>query len=195
MTIAYFVGETLYLNITNRCSADCDFCLRRDSVSVGGCDSLWLPREPDINEILEAVYAVDWQSAPEIVFCGFGEPTMRLEVMLSVARALKERDSGINLRLNTNGLGCLTAGRDIVPDLAGLFDTVSVSLNFSDERTYNERCRPAYPGAYPALLDFIRRCAACIPNVTATVPFAVSPEETGAARKTAEALGARFRVR
>jgi TatD family-associated radical SAM protein len=115
--------------------------------------------------------------------------------MLEVARALKEKHRDIHLRLNTNGLGNLTAERDIVPELAEVFSTVSVSLNFPDERTYNERCRPAYPNAYPALLDFIRKCAASIPNVVASIPFPLLPDETEAAKKIAEELGARFRIR
>ena len=193
MTAAYYVGENLYLNITNQCSADCDFCLRQDSAGYGSGDTLWLEREPGLEEILEAVRAAYRNT--EIVFCGFGEPTMRLDIMLQAARELKRQYPGASLRLNTNGLGSLTAGRDIVPELAEVFDAVSVSLNFPDEGTYNERCRPAYPGAYAALLDFTAKCAVSIPNVTVTIPFPLAPEETEAARKIAESLGAEFRIR
>ncbi|MCL1819692.1 MAG: TatD family nuclease-associated radical SAM protein [Oscillospiraceae bacterium] len=195
MTIAYHVGKNLYLNITNRCTARCDFCLRGRVSGVGDAEDLWLEYEPDIEEILKSAAQVDWRNAPEIVFCGFGEPTMRLDVMLEAAREFKKQKPAIKLRLNTNGHGSMIEGRDITPELS-VFDVVSVSLNYPDSESYNEHCPTIFGDkAYDSVLEFIRSAVKYVPNVTASVLSFLSDDDIERARKIAENLGADFRVR
>ncbi|MGE5530218.1 MAG: TatD family nuclease-associated radical SAM protein [Patescibacteria group bacterium] len=190
MQAAYELDGALYLNLTNACPNRCLFCVRQYAPGVGGYD-LRLEKEPTAAEILSAVG--DPSSFREIVYCGYGEPTCRLDVLLETAGKLHGR--GAPLRLNTNGLGCLINGRDILPDLRGKIDAVSVSLNAPDAAEYMRVCRPAQGGAaFPAVLDFLRRSKDYIPRVTASVvPWPGLDIE--ACRRLAEELGAEFRVR
>lgn len=188
--IAYEIDGSLYINLTNACPNRCSFCVRDFARGVGGYD-LWLDREPTAAEVLEAVG--DPGRYREIVFCGYGEPTCRLEALIEVARALKPY--GVPIRLNTNGLGDLINRRDILPELAGLLDVVSVSLNAATGEDYVRLCRPSFgEAAFPALLSFIRRSKWYIPRVVASVV----PREgldLDACRRLAAELGAEFRVR
>ena len=136
MTIAYTVGDGLYLNITNQCTNSCDFCIRNNGDGAYGSDSLWLEREPSAEEVLDAVREYDLSDFSELVFCGYGEPTYRLDVMLCVCRKIKSEYPDTKIRLNTNGHASRIAGRDVSGELAGLVDTVSISLNSSDATGY-----------------------------------------------------------
>lgn len=188
--IAYELEGSLYLNLTNACPNKCLFCVREYAPGVGGYQ-LWLDRDPSAEEVIAA--AGDISPYREVVFCGYGEPTCRLDTLLHVARNLHGR--GVPLRLNTNGLGNLIAGRDILPELAGCIDVVSVSLNAADSEEYQRLCRPAFgERAFPAVLDFIRRAKEYIPRVVASVvPFEGLDLE--ACRRLAGELGADFRIR
>jgi TatD family-associated radical SAM protein len=192
---AYPHGKGLYLNITNRCTFHCAFCLRDSRKAYEGHE-LWLEREPSAGEVLQAVEALGGADRySEVVFCGFGEPTMRLDVLLDVAREIKKRWRA-PLRLNTNGQGSLTAGRDISPELKGLVDVVSISLNAPTAEEYVKLCRPAHgEKAYYAMLDFAKACIAQGIGVVMTVVDSIGKEKVEECRKVAEGLGARFRVR
>jgi GTP 3',8-cyclase len=156
----YWLDNTLYLNITNRCSNNCYFCLKRYKQGVGGFN-LKLTHEPTLEEITselsEVLHMRCWD---ELVFCGFGEPTMRLDVLLSVARWVRQQcGRPLQIRLDTNGHGyLLNPGRDVAGELksAGV-DRVSVSLNAGDKETYIEICKPTCPDAYEAVQEFIRK--------------------------------------
>lgn len=188
--IAYAIGENLYLNITNRCANSCPWCVRYRSPYLRGY-RLALEHEPSHEEIIAA--AGDITRYSEVVFCGYGEPTERLEELKATAKWLKER--GARVRLDTNGLGSLAAGRDIVPELAGLVDSVSVSLNTADPKQYVELCRPQFGDAsHAAVVAFIRRAKDLIGDVTATV-VSLPGVDVEAARRLAEGLGVKFRVR
>lgn len=188
--IAYPLGNALYLNLTNRCTNDCRFCIRRNDDGVGGFN-LWLKREPSVDEVLHAVG--DPSGFNEIVFCGYGEPTYRLDTLTAVARAL--RPFRIPLRVNTNGHAELIAGRDVWPDLKGLVDTFSVSLNAPTAPEYVQLCRPrAGAAAFHATIEFIRKARLFVPNVVAsTVDY--SGVNVEGCRRLAESLGVTFRVR
>jgi TatD DNase family protein len=156
--IVYPIRDSLYVNLTNRCTNRCVFCPRATNPRVKGH---WLgmtePDEPSAEQVLEAIG--DPTRYDAIVFCGFGEPTLRLKVMLEVARRVKER-GGVT-RVNTNGSGDLIAGQPIAPKLRGVIDTVSVSLNTADPEQYRRLCRPEFgERMYPAMLQFIRSCRA-----------------------------------
>lgn len=190
MQIAYELNGALYLNLTNACPNRCVFCVRESAPGVGGYD-LWLDRDPEAAEVLAA--AGDPARYKEIVYCGYGEPTCRLAVLLETARALHGR--GAPLRLNTNGLGNLINGRDILPELGGSLDVVSVSLNAANAQAYLELCRPKFGlEAFEAVVEFLRRAKEFIPRVIASV-VPVAGVDVAACRRLADGLGVEFRVR
>jgi GTP 3',8-cyclase len=192
--IAYHGKGNIYLNVTNRCTCACTFCLREFTDEVYGYPLL-LDHEPSVEQITQAL-ELEFLEEPvdEVVFCGLGEPTLRLPEVLEVTDWLRLRR--IPARLNTNGLGQL-ANPDVqvVPALvdAGL-SGVSVSLNAADPETYDRLCRPIYAKAFRAVLAFTRDCVAAGLDTTMTVVDHpdVDAEECAA---LAEGLGASFRVR
>jgi len=189
--IAYPIRNSLYLNVTNRCSNRCVFCTRETRPLVKGHD-LTLGREPSAREILDA--AGDVSGYDEVVFCGFGEPLLRWDSVREVARELKRR--GARVRINTNGQSRLFLGRDILPEMAGIVDALSVSLNATDAAGYARVCRPdAGEPAYAAVKAFIREARRFVPSVTASV-VALPGVDLEACRRIAEdELGVAFRIR
>jgi TatD DNase family protein len=191
--IAYRIGNSLYLNITNRCTLSCSFCLRRCGYELGDV-SLALRCEPSAQEVIAATEdALACRPADEVVFCGIGEPLLRLDVVTEVARWLKRR--GLCVRVNTDGLANVVYDRDVVAELVGLVDSISVSLNAPDAATYARLCPSSYgEQAFEAVCEFIRRSVALLPEVAATV-VDVPGLDVAAAQRRAESLGAQFRLR
>lgn len=196
MTITYPVHNGIYVNMTNRCPCACTFCLRKQSDHVYGSDSLWLEREPTVEEVCESIDKWDLSKYSEIVFCGYGEPTIRLDDLLKVAAYIKSK-SNIPLRINTNGLGDLIAGEKVAHKLEGLIDTVSVSLNATNKEDYFKLVRPKFGiDSYAAMLSFTKECTKYVPNVIMTVVDEVtSKEEQEKSREICESIGAKLRVR
>ncbi len=192
--LAYTIRDSVYLNVTGSCTNTCTFCQRSTNPVVKGHD-LRLQRDPTPEEILEALESEGWQNRSEVVFCGYGEPTIRLPEVLQVASRIKELKPSMNIRMNTNGLANLYHRKNIVPELTYAIDTVSISLNAQDADTFDKLCRPSVgPDAYGSLLDFSRKCVAAGLDVVLTV--VAHPEvDVDKCRKIAEGLGARFRVR
>lgn len=188
--IAYRIRNSLYLNITNRCSNRCSFCAKFDEFTVKG-HNLLLDHEPGFEEVMAAIGrpgAID-----EVVFCGFGESLLRLDLLKQVATALKER--GYRIRINTDGQANLVHGRNILPELAGLVDSISISLNAPDAATYARLCNTPFGEAgYAAVCDFLREAPRHIPEVTATA-VTVPGVDMEACRKVAKNLGVAFRIR
>jgi TatD DNase family protein len=188
--IAYKIRNSLYLNITNRCSNRCSFCAKFDDFTVKG-HNLLLDREPSFEEVMAAVGQPE--GIDEVVFCGYGEPLLRLDLVKQAAGELKRR--GFSIRINTDGQANLAHGRDVLPELAGLVDTVSVSLNAPDAATYSLLCNTPFGEAgFSAVCDFIRSAADHIPQVIASA-VTVPGVDVEACRVLAESLGAEFRVR
>lgn len=196
MTITYRVKNGIYVNMTNRCPCDCTFCLRQNGDSIYGSGPLWLEREPTVEEVCASLDAWNLDEYDEVVFCGYGEPTERLDDLLAVAAHIREK-SAVPIRLNTNGLSDLIAGAPTAPKLAGLIDTVSVSLNSPDKDEYFRLVRPKFgKDAYDAMLRFTKECTSFVPNVVMTVVDVVtSPEEQQRCREICASLGATLRVR
>ena len=196
MTITYPVNKGLYINMTNRCPCNCTFCLRHNAEGVYGSDSLWLDREPTVQEVCDSVDTWDLPQFDEVVFCGYGEPTERLEDLLLVAKYIKAKGD-IKIRINTNGLADLIWQKQTAPSLKGLIDTVSISLNTPNQEDYLKVVRPKFgSGSYDAMLRFAKDCTAYVPNVVMTVVDVVtSKEEQEQCRKICENIGARLRVR
>jgi TatD DNase family protein len=199
MTVAYeYRPGALYLNVTNRCSNDCSFCVRRGSdFSLAGFD-MRLPREPSPAEALDEVKRLEQERAEpfdEVVFCGFGEPTYRLDTIELVGRALRAR--GVPVRLNTNGQAALILGHDPWHALADAVDSVSVSLNAPDAKTYQALCRSRFgPEAFEGVLEFTRAAVDRLDSVGVTV-VGSSLDHGSLARSAALSveLGAAFRIR
>lgn len=189
-TFAYPLGGSLYLNVTNRCSNDCIFCIRRTEEGIGVFD-LWLDHEPDLDQLLTA--AGDISGYKEIVFCGYGEPLLRADLVLTAARAFKKK--GARIRVNTNGQASLILGREVPPELKGLVDVVSISLNAADVKGYVEICRPqAGMKAYELVIEFARQCLLYVPKVILSV-VELPGVDVEKCRALARDLGAEFRLR
>jgi radical SAM enzyme (TIGR04100 family) len=194
MIITYETGTGLYVNLTNRCSNACDFCVRSHGETVYG--NLWLDREPTVEEIKESIFSRDLSAYTEIVFCGYGEPTERLDDLLAVAKHIRSV-SDIAIRINTNGLADLICGESTAPKLAGLIDAVSISLNATDREEYLKVVRPRFGiDSYDAMLKFTRDCTRYVPSVVMTVVDVVtSVEEQARCREICESVGATLRIR
>jgi TatD DNase family protein len=187
--ITYQIRDSLYLNITNRCTNKCSFCIRFHSDYVKG-HNLRLSEEPGEREVRDAIG--DPSRYKEVVFCGYGEPLLRLDLVRNVAAWIKEH--GGRVRINTNGHGNLIHGRNILPELKGIVDSISISLDAHDEATYNRVCRPAFRNAFRGVIDFIGEAKKYIPNVQVTV-VTLEGVDIEKCRKIAEDLGVGFRIR
>lgn len=196
MTVTYTTKDGVYINLTNRCSNSCGFCIRNNSDGVYGSGSLWLEREPEAREVIEDLKKYDLSVYGEVVFCGYGEPTERLDTLLEVAAFVKGNYK-IPVRLNTNGHGSLINGYDITPRLKGLVDVVSVSLNTANAKDYVKLCKPEFgEEAYDGLIDFSRKCVPCVKTVVlSVVDTTLSAEDVETCRKIAEDVGAVLRIR
>ncbi len=187
--VAYRIRDNLYLNITNRCTNKCSFCVRFHTDYVKG-HNLRLPEEPTEEELRNAIG--DPSRYREIVFCGYGEPLLRLDIVRNLARWIKEK--GGYVRINTNGHGNLIHGRNILGELKGVVDSLSVSLDAHDEETYNRICSPSFRNAFQEVLSFIREAKAFIPHVQATV-VEMEGVDVEKCRKITDELGVTLRVR
>ena len=196
MTILYEVHDNLYVNLTNKCPCACTFCLRQTRESMEESGPLWLEHTPSLEEVLAEFSKFDMDKYREVVFCGFGEPTEALEVLLKTARFIKEK-YGKPTRINTNGLGNLVNGKDIAPLLEGLIDTVSISLNTPNAERYHALVRSKFGDrSYDAMLSFARESKKYVPNVVmTTVATTLTSEEEEQCRAICEELGVTYRIR
>ena len=196
MEILYKVHNNIYVNLTNKCSSACTFCLRQTTDKVGESESLWLEREPSAKEVIEEFAKWDVDKYDEVVFCGFGEPTCAFDVLVEVAGYIKDTYD-IPTRLNTNGQGNLINGKDIVPQLAGLIDTVSISLNNPDPVKYQELVRSRFgEKAFDAMIEFAREAVGVVPKVIlSTVETTISKEEEARCQQICDEIGATYRIR
>ena len=197
MTITYTVGNGLYVNITNRCPNNCTFCIRNNGEGAYGSDSLWLDREPTEDEIFESIVSSDPTKYSERVFCGYGEPTERLDTLIAVAKRVKAKYPELSIRVNTNGLSDLINGRDTSADFEGAVDVLSVSMNAATPEKYQEVCISKFGlEAYGAMLEFCKNAKHHVKKVALTVvEGTISDEEIEICRKNANAAGVELRVR
>ncbi len=188
--IAYAIRHSLYLNVTNRCTNACTFCAKFKDFTVKG-HQLHLDHEPDFDEVVRAIG--NPQDYEEVVFCGYGEPLIRLDLVKRLAGWLHQK--GVKVRINTDGQANLVHGRNIVPELAGLIDSISVSLNAPDAETYQRICRSRFGAeGYAAVKEFLSEADKVIPCVTATA-VTLPGIDIDRCREIAEGLGVAFRSR
>ena len=191
--IVYPIRNTLYINLTNRCTNNCTFCARQNSYYVKG-HNLKLEHEPNADDVLAEIQRYSARDYPEIVFCGYGEPMLRLDAILALAPQLKVL--GYKIRINTNGQGLLIRRDNFLPQFAGLIDALSVSLNTPETAQYANLCRPQYgPAAYKAIQDFILAAKPYVPEIVVT-SLDLPEVDTSACRRIAELeLGVKYRQR
>ena len=198
-TLAYPIGDNLYLNITDHCTLRCRFCPKHNGSHQVHQYNLNLARKPRLEDILQAVAdAGDIAQFKEVVFCGYGEPTLRLKELLAVARHLNAgggKAEKIRIRLNTDGLANRVHKHNVLPELAQCIDAVSVSMNAQNEAVYNQHCRPGLPGSYQAMLDFLQLAPNYINDVTATAIDGLEGVDVQQCAAIAAKLGVKFRRR
>ncbi|MGI6585448.1 MAG: radical SAM protein [Gracilibacteraceae bacterium] len=188
--ITYQINDALYINITNRCTNNCCFCIRNNPEGFGF--DLWLRKEPSLEEIMAELENLELYD--EVVFCGYGEPLERYREVIEICRHIKQK--GVRTRVNTNGHANLIWNRNIVPELSKFLDSISISLNTKNAEDYMELCRPELgEAAYDAVLDFARECIKFIPEVWLTVVNVISAYDIEVCRGIAKDIGAGFRVR
>jgi TatD DNase family protein len=187
--IAYRIRDSLYLNITNRCTNRCSFCIKFRSDFVKG-HRLRLVNEPSEDEIKKEIG--DPKTYKEVVFCGYGEPLQRLDTVKNISRWIKEK--GGRVRINTNGQADLIHKKNILPELKGIVDSISISLDAHDEATYNRICRPLFKNAFNEVIRFIKQAKEVIPEVQVTL-VEFEGVDTEKCRKLSDSLGVKIRLR
>ncbi len=187
----YRYGDSLYVNLTNKCSNACDFCIRNNGDGIGDSGCLWLSREPSTDDVINGIKS--FNAFSELVFCGYGEPTYKMAELISVAKYAKE--NGIRTRLNTNGHGNVINGRDIVPELKSVIDVVSISLNADTAVSYDRICHSKFgEQAFDEMLTFAKKCVdADLDTVLSVV--AVEGVDVDRCQAIAKEVGAPLRVR
>lgn len=194
--IAYRFEDSLYLNITNRCPCNCTFCIRLEGDQVGDSDSLWLEHDPTAEEVVESLGEHDLADYDAVVFCGYGEPTENLDVLLDVCRYLKREHPETPVRLNTNGLADLINGKKTAPLLEGLVDIVSISLNAPTAERYMQVVQPAFgETSFDSLLAYAGECKRYVPTVKFTVVDVITPDEISHCKSLAAGMQIPLRVR
>ncbi|MFH2070931.1 MAG: TatD family nuclease-associated radical SAM protein [Elusimicrobiota bacterium] len=190
--ICYKYKNNLYLNITNRCTMRCPYCIKyRWRWKYRGYN-LRLKNEPAAEEIIRAIDS-RLKGIKEAVFCGYGEPTLRLDVIKTVAAHLKK--SSVFVRINTNGHGDMINGRNICPELKGIVDRVSISLNVCNARDYYEMHKPVFGmKTFKGVIEFVKECRKYVPEVVITT-VRLPGVDIKKCREIARAMGAGFSAR
>ena len=196
MSIVYDYFGGLYINLTNRCPCRCEFCIKNFTNSLGTADSLMLDHEPTVEEVKAELRQWDVQDYDEVIFCGYGEPTERLDELLEIARFIKAA-YGKPIRINTIGLADLIWERETAPDLAGVIDAVSISMNEADAESFERLCHPRFGRrSYDAMLKYIEDVKKYVPDVAVSVVSgSISREALEKCRAKAGEMGVRFKVR
>ena len=192
-TITYVYADKIYLNLTNKCSNNCEFCIRRNNDGLLD-DYLWLDKEPTADEVIADLEKYELEKYDEAVFCGFGEPLYAIDVLIETADWLKAH--GVKTRLNTNGQAGLISGPDTALKLKGRIDTVSISLNASDAEKYQKICHCKFnEEGFFEMLRFAVQCKKEGIRTVLSVVDVIGEEEVEKCRKVAKNVGVDFRVR
>lgn len=203
-TYVYTIYGNIYINLTNFCSNACEFCVRNHESTMDGREfgshsgegdyDLWLDREPSYKDVTDILDKMDFSRYKEMVFCGYGEPSARFDLVEMLCVYAHER--GIKTRINTNGQGNAILGKDIAPRMCRCIDTINVSLNATDAQSYDRLCHSVYgEKAFDIMLDFAKECVRCGGNVVLSIVDCVPPEQLQKATEIARDIGAKLRVR
>ncbi|UEL47461.1 TIGR04100 family radical SAM protein [Terrisporobacter hibernicus] len=195
MTILYDYKESLYVNITNKCPCSCVFCIRKETDHVGNSDSLWLDHEPTVEEVKNEFKKFNLENYDEIVFCGYGEPLVRINEVIEIAKYIRSI-SDLKIRINTNGLSDLIHNKKTAILLKDKIDSVSISLNAPNKIRYNEVTKPKFgEKSFDALLNFAEDCKEYIEEVNFSVVDEINNDEIEEAQKLADKMHIVLRVR
>lgn len=197
MCITYEVEGSLYVNVTNRCSNRCTFCIRNNGDGAYGSDSLWLEREPTVDEIVDSILSRDLTAYRELVFCGYGEPSYRLADIRTVAFRVKEKYPSTRIRINTNGQSDLILGCNSAPLYKDAFDSVSISLNAPNASEYADICLPIYgEAAFESILGFAGEVIKYVPDTRfSVVGEFLSPESLEECKRLSHEISVPLRIR
>ncbi len=194
-TICYPLYKGLYINLTNRCTNRCDFCIRNNPDGISKGLDLWLDREPTAEEIVTDLKKYDISKFSEVVFCGYGEPFLKLDEIIEVSRFIRSI-SDVIIRVNTNGQANLYFGQDVTYRLEGLVDVCSISMNASSATEYQKICHSQYgQKAFDAMIDFAKSCKKHVEKVLFTVVDVLEVDEIKKCSEIAKNAGVDFRVR
>lgn len=195
MIILYEIEKSLYVNITNRCPCNCTFCLRNEGDEVNGSGSLWLEREPSLEEILNDFKKHDLSKYSEVVFCGYGEPLERIEEVIEISKYIKSI-SPIKIRINTNGLGDLIHNKNTAKMLENIVDEVSISLNAPSKEEYFEICKPKFGiESFESLLSFAKEAKKYVKEVQFSIVDDISKAQIERCKTLAKSLEIPLRIR
>ncbi|MBE7705627.1 MAG: radical SAM protein [Cyanobacteria bacterium SIG30] len=195
--LVYFLDGKAYINITNACTNRCLFCIRDIKNDVKGTN-LWLDLDNvKAQDVIEQLEEHRSKIKDEITFCGYGEPTLRFDELIKVAKYIKENFENIKIRINSNGHGSVVNKRNIVKEMIGLVDEISISLNAQNKELYSKISQPRIENAYTNMLLFAKDCVDCgIPTTLSVVEgykdFEIDIDEC---RKIANNIGAKLKVR
>lgn len=189
------IHEKFYINLTNKCPCSCTFCLRQTKKMLEE-HTLWLKSDVQLDEVIQELEKYDLSDVPEIIFCGFGEPTENLEVLIACAKYIKARNEKITIRINTNGLGNLVHGKDITPLFKDVIDVISISLNASNKEEYLRLTRSKFGmESFDAMLEFAKLAKSHVSKVILSVVDIIGEEEIHKCREITDKLGVTLRVR
>ncbi len=196
MTITYILDGKLYVNLTNRCPNNCDFCIRNNHKGIGDAKNLWLEREPSKEEVLNDIKRRDLSEFSELVFCGYGEPTCRLDDLLWICKEIR-KSSDITIRVDTNGLSDLINNRETAPEFENLVDILSISLNASSAQKYDAICHSQFGlDAFDAILTFAKKANKFVANVfLSVVDHDMDKLELKKCKEISQNIGVTLRVR
>lgn len=193
MVITYEVNDNLYVNVTNKCSNACDFCVR--NLKAAFQNDLWLEREPTSEEIVKDIFSRDLSKYKQLVFCGFGEPLEKIDTVIEVCRRVKEKSS-IGIRINTNGQANKIHNYDVTSKFKDLIDSVSISLNARNAKEYDEICHSIFgEEAFDAILDFTKKCKKVVKSVQLSIVDCIPREHIDECKKIADNLGVKLKIR
>lgn len=193
MIITYEVKDNLYVNLTNKCSNACDFCVRNLKDAL--YNDLWLQREPDLHEILDDIFSRNLNKYNQLVFCGFGEPLERIDIVLQVCKRVKEKYK-IPIRINTNGQANKIHDRDVTVEFKSIVDSISISLNAGNSEEYDKICHSIFgKDAFEAILDFTSKCKAVIEDVQLSIVDCLPKEQIEQCKNISNKLGVRLKIR
>ena len=193
----YLLYGKIYINLTNLCTNDCVFCIRSIKDDVVGANLFLDNEKVDIDEVKKQLDAINPSEYNEIVFCGYGEPILKLEELKIIAQYIREKYAHLKIRINSNGHGNLIYKRNIVPELKGLIDSVSISFNGENKAVYDELSQPKIENAYEGMKEFIKECVLSGIETTATIVTGYKNYEVDlhSCKSQIEEIGAIFRER
>ncbi|MGI6594135.1 MAG: TatD family nuclease-associated radical SAM protein [Christensenellales bacterium] len=192
---SYNYGDNnIYVNLTNKCSNSCDFCIRKTNCFTDLNYNLWLEYEPSVQEVIDSISEEDLIKAKEIVFCGYGEPTYRINELVELGKYFKSKEK--ITRLNTNGQGNLINKKDITPLLKGAIDIVNISLNEATPEKYQKICHSIYgEGVFEEIQDFAMKSKKYVDRVIFSVVDVIPKDSIKKCKEIAQKLGVEYRIR